>query len=206
LSCQRFDRRPWIILDFKREALFDVVGLPPIQEISLSHRTPTRPGLYLVSPRPGQDDELEAFLWRIWERENCGLFVDEASLMPDRDAFRAILQQGRSKRLPVIACTQRPVSVQRPLFSEASYFAVYRMADKRDYKIVEGFVPANLSRPLKNHHWRWYDVSRNQLMTMRPVPPPVRVAERLREKIPPVYTWHPFGWTGKAHGRASIKL
>lgn len=206
LSTQRFDKRPWVILDFKREALFDAVGFPPISEISLSHRAPKKPGLYLVSPRPGQDDELEAFLWRIWESENCGLFVDEASLMPERDAFRAILQQGRSKRLPVIACTQRPVSVQRPLFSEASYFAVYRMADKRDYKIVEGFVPADLSRPLPRHHWRWYDVTHNELTHMAPVPRPAHVAARLREKAPAQYTWHPFRWTGQSTQRAQLKI
>src|SRR4029077_19733455 len=127
LSRQRFDKRPWIAIDFKREALFDAVGIPPIRELELNEQPPRRPGLYIVSPRPDQDEALEAWLWRVWERENIGLFVDEAALMPDRDAFRAVLQQGRSKRIPVIACTQRPVDVKRALFSEASFFAVYRL-------------------------------------------------------------------------------
>jgi hypothetical protein len=206
LSKQRFDKRPWVVVDFKREVLFDYVGIPPIQEIELTSRLPRQPGLYLVSPRPDQEDQLETWLWKVWERENVGLFVDEASLMPERDAFRAILQQGRSKRLPVIACTQRPVSVARPLFSEASFFAIYRMADKRDYKVIEGFVPADLSLPLPDHGWRWYDVARNQLLTMGPVPPPQQIADRLRERIPHVQTWHPFGWTSQPSGRAKMKL
>jgi hypothetical protein len=206
LSKQRFDRRPWIVIDFKHETLFDYVGIPPIRQIELNQKPPRKPGLYLISPRPGEDEQLEAWLWRVWERGNTGLFVDEASLMPHADAFRAILQQGRSKRLPVIACTQRPVNVQRPLFSEASYFAVYRMADKRDYRIIEGFVPADLSRPLPRHHWRWYDVARNELMTMGPVPNPARVADLLRDAIPPAYTWHPFGWNATPTGRAPVKL
>src|SRR5579862_8316594 len=109
LSKQRLDLRPWVILDFKREPLFDAVGIPPIIETSLSAKPPKKPGLYVICPRPGEEDALEAWLWRVWEAENVGLFVDEASLIPERDAFRAILQQGRSKRLPVIACTQRPV-------------------------------------------------------------------------------------------------
>lgn len=206
LSKQRFDKRPWVCIDFKREALFDYVGMPPIQQMDLSSRPPRKPGLYLISPRPDEDDALEAWLWRVWERENIGLFVDEASLMPEQDAFRAILQQGRSKRLPVIACTQRPVGVQRPLFSEASYFAIYRMADKRDYKVIEGFVPADLSLPLPDHHWRWYDVAGNRLLTMAPVPHPEMVADHLRERVPHVMTWHPFGWTSQPTGRAKLKL
>jgi hypothetical protein len=200
LSKQRLDKRPWVILDFKREALFDAVGIPPIEEISLDS-LPKKPGLYIICPRPDQDEALEAWLWRVWDRENIGLFVDEASLIPEKHAFRAILQQGRSKRIPVIACTQRPVSVARPLFSEASYFAVYRMADKRDYKVVEGFVPADLSRPLPNRHWHWYDVARNALMTMGPVPGPEQTASELRAAIPPRETWHPFGWTSQPTGR-----
>lgn len=197
LAHQRFERRPWIILDFKREPLFDTVGLPPLEPLSIGARIPRRPGVYLVSPRPDQEDELEALLWRVWERGNVGLFIDEGSLMPDKAAFRAILQQGRSKRIPVIACTQRPVDVKRALFSEASYFCIYRMADRRDYRIVEGFVPADLSQPLPDHHWRWYDVSRNELLHMAPVPRPEAVAAMVREQAPVVTTWHPFRWTGQ---------
>jgi DNA helicase HerA-like ATPase len=205
LAHQRFDKRPWIVVDFKREQIFDQIGLPPIQQITLRGRVPRKPGLYLVSPRPDQDDALEDWLWRVWERENVGLFVDEASLMPDKDAFRAVLQQGRSKRIPLIACTQRPVDVKRGLFSEASYFCVYRMADKRDYRTVEGFIPGDLSRPMPPHHWLWYDVAKNRLLHMGPVPKPAIVADMARAKIPYVTTWHPFGWTGEPSGRAALR-
>jgi len=119
--------------------------------------------------------------------------------MPDGDAFPAILQQGRSKRIPVIACSQRPVSVPRPLFSEANFFAIYRMVDKRDYKVVEGFVPGDLAAPLPEHHWWWYDRGRNNLLHMAPVPPPETVATLLADRIPPPpeNAWHPFGHTAK---------
>lgn len=200
LAHQRFDKRPWVIVDFKREQLFDQIGIPPIRQITLA-QVPRRPGLYLVSPRPDQEDELEAWLWRVWERENVGLFVDEATLMPDRDAFRAILQQGRSKRIPLIACTQRPVDVKRGLFSEASFFCIYRLQDRRDYRVIEGFVPADLSMPLPDYHWRWYDVARNQLLHMAPVPHPSAIAQEARERIPHQLTWHPFGWTSQPTGR-----
>lgn len=198
LSHQRLDKRPWLLIDFKRETIFDQVGFPPIQQIGLGDRVPRRPGLYLLSPRPGQDVALEAFLWRVWQQENVGLYVDEAALMPDGDAFPAILQQGRSKRIPVIACSQRPVNVARGLFSEANFFAVYRMNDRRDYRIVEGFAPADMARPLPPYHWHWYDVAQNELLDMRPVPSPAAVAARLHQLAPYKPSgWHPFTWTSK---------
>lgn len=206
LAHQRFDRRPWIAIDFKRETIFDSVGFPPIQPLGLGDRLPKRPGLYLVSPRPDEDDALDAFLWRVWERENCGLYIDEAALMPDGSAaFAAILQQGRSKRIPVIACSQRPVSVARGLFSEANFFAVYRMVDKRDYSIAQGFVPGDLSTPLPPHHWYWYDRERHELLHMKPVPPPRKVAAELQFAVPyEANSWHPFGWTSRASGRLGL--
>jgi hypothetical protein len=207
LAHQRFDKRPWVVIDSKIEPVFDAVGLPPIEELSLSAKPPRRHGLYLLAPRPDEDDALEAFLWRLFERGNCGLYVDEAALMPGpKGAFQAILQQGRSKRIPVIACTQRPVSVERPVFSEASYYCVYRVQDKRDYKVIEGFVPADLSAPIAPYHWRWYDVAANRLLTMGPVPHPRQVAEQLRVALPPRRTYHPFSWTSRPTGRPSLKI
>lgn len=207
LSNMRFDRRPWIAIDFKREIIFDRVGFPPIQQLSLGGKLPRRSGLYLVSPRPGQDAQLEAFLWRVWERENIGLYVDEAALMPDGDAFPAVLQQGRSKRIPVIACSQRPVGVARGLFSEANFFCVYRMADRRDYKLVEGFAPADLARPLPPYCWHWYDVARNRLLAMAPVPGPEPIADKLAAILPRhASDWHPFKWTSRPSGRDKLKL
>lgn len=207
LSHQRFERRPWVAIDFKREEIFDKIGFPPVRQISLDDPAPKKPGVYLVSPIPGDADRLERFLWRIWQRENVGLYVDEAALMPEGDAFPAMLQQGRSKRLPVIACTQRPVGVARGLFSEASFVCVYKLVDKRDYKIVEGFVPVDLSRPLPLHHWIWWDNQRHMQLAMAPVPPPDEIADRLNNRIP--YTasgWHPFTWTARPTGREPTPL
>ena len=206
LAHQRFDKRPWLAIDFKAEPVFDAVGFPPIEEWSLNNRPPRQKGVYLVSPLPNQDEALEGFLWKVFEKGNIGIFVDEAALMPAGGAFQAILQQGRSKRIPVIACTQRPVSVARPVFSEASYYCVYRMADKRDYKTIEGFVPADLAAPLKPYHWRWYDVAANRLLTMSAVPPPEAVAAQLREAAPQHTTFHPFSWTSRPTGRPMLKV
>lgn len=197
LSHANFAKRPWVAVDFKREELFDKVGFPPIRQLTLGTLPKKRDrGLFLVSPLPGEEEQLTAWLWRVWERGNVGLFIDEASLMPDNAAFQAILQQGRSKRIPVIACTQRPVAVKRALFSEASYFGIWRVQDRRDYKVIEGFVPLDFDRiDLPPRHWVWYDVAHNVSLRMRPVPPPQAVAGELHRALRPHWKLHPFQWT-----------
>lgn len=199
LAHQRFDRRPWIAFDFKREELFDHAGFPPIVPIDLGDPLPKKPGLYLVSPLAGRDDEdVEEYLWSIWHRGNIGVYVDEAYLMPDRNAFKAIYQQGRSLRIPVIACTQRPVDVPRVLFSEAGFFAVYQLVDRRDYSVVAGFVPhAEDAADLPPYHWLWYDRQRRTRLHMAPVPNDAGrlLASRLPEPKPS--SWHPFGFVSK---------
>jgi hypothetical protein len=210
LAHQRLDRRPWIIFDFKREQFFDKTGFPPIQTLSLDDKPPRKPGLYLVSPRPGEDYFVDRFLWRVWEAENIGLYVDEAPLMPDDRAFNAFpacLQQGRSKNIPIIACCQRPVGVARGLFSEANFVAVYDILDRRDFKVIEGVVPASMGEPLPPYHWRWFDRSRRVVLNMGPVPPPDHVADMLAAKAPFVANaWHPWTWTARPTSREAIKL
>jgi hypothetical protein len=207
LANQRLDKRPWVIFDFKREHFFDRVGFPPITAIDLDAVPPKKPGLYLVAPRPGQDDDVERFIWRLWEQENCGLYVDEAPLMPAGDAFPAVLQQGRSKRMPVIACCQRPVGVARGLFSEANFVCVYDILDRRDFKLVEGVVPASMAAPVVQHHWRWFDRSKRIVLNMAPVPPPETVATMLSNRAPyRASGWHPWTWTARGSARDSIKL
>jgi hypothetical protein len=74
---------------------------------------PRKPGLYRMRVDPQDEDNLEQWLWDVWKRGNIGLFIDEVALVPQKHAFKAILRQGRSKLIPVIACTQRPVGCDR---------------------------------------------------------------------------------------------
>jgi DNA helicase HerA-like ATPase len=184
LARSNFNLRPWVILDYKGEILFDEVGMPPLIELKLG-RLPKKKGIYICSPNPGDDEGVEDMLWKIWDHENIGVFVDEASLLPKKNAFKAILRQGRSKRVPVIACTQRPVDVDREVFTEASYMAIFRQQDERDYKIIQGFTQkSNIRETLPPHHSYWYDVAKNSMTVLQPCPSPSKVAELIRDRAP----------------------
>jgi hypothetical protein len=184
LSRQRFDKRPWVALDFKNEELWDRVGDPPMRPLKLG-RLPGKTGLYRMEVRPGQEELLEDWLWRVWETENIGLFCDEVSLVPQKAAFKAILRQGRSKRIPVISCTQRPVDVDREVFTESQFVSCFRLSDERDYKIVQGFTGrAAIDRPLPRHWSYWYDANKAELSVLKPCPPPDSVAASIRLAAP----------------------
>lgn len=196
LSRQRFDKRPWVALDFKDEEFWDRVGEPTMRPLSLN-QLPGKRGLYRLTVDPGDEDALEEWLWRVWRKGNIGLFVDEVSLVPQRKAFKAILRQGRSKRIPVIACTQRPVDVDREVFSESSFKSVFPLADERDYKIIKGFMRnAPIERPITGsggsivrHASYWYDEKQGALFTLQPVPSPDMIAAELRRVVPERGFW-----------------
>jgi len=185
LSRQRFSERPWVALDYKDEELWDKVGDPPMRRLRLG-AMPGKQGLYRMSVRPGQEDELEAWLWKVWEKGNIGLFCDEVSLVPQKDAFKAILRQGRSKHIPVIACTQRPVGCDREVFSESQYMVSFGVADQfRDYPIVRGlFGETDVRTRLPRHNCYWYDVKQDHCFVLKPCPPPASIAATLKQAVP----------------------
>lgn len=184
LSKQRFDKRPWVAVDFKNELLWDQVGVPPMRELKLGSM-PGKRGLYRMRVNPGQEEQFEDWLWKIWRKENIGLFIDEVSLVPQKAAFKAILRQGRSKLIPVIACTQRPVDCDREVFSESQFISVFRLDDVRDYKIIKGFTrDAQIEKPLPEFHSYWYDKRNYNLFQLQAAPSPDIVAASLRRVAP----------------------
>lgn len=191
LSKQRWDKRPWVALDFKNEELWDRVGDPPMRPLKLG-QMPGKRGFYRLHVRPGQDDELEDWLWKIWERENVGLFCDEVSLIPQKNAFKAILRQGRSKHIPVISCTQRPVDCDREVFSESQYRCLFGIEDlHRDYPVIRGLFGNRDIRdelPKLKRHWSlWFDARQKSLTMLKPVPSPDTIARTIRDAAP--YSW-----------------
>lgn len=204
LSRQDFTKRPWVALDFKGEELWDQLGRPPMRELRLGEM-PGKKGLYRMHVNPGQDDALEEWLWKVWKKGNIGLFCDEASLLPQKDAFKAILRQGRSLLIPVIACTQRPVDCDVEIFTESQFRMLFGIEDfYRDYPRIRGLFgnqdvktllaerDALAARHEKNLDMRqrwplWYDAPRKSLTILRPVPPPDSIIGGLKQAVPYSY-------------------
>jgi hypothetical protein len=178
-------------VDYKGEELWDAVGNPPMRDLSLGEM-PGKKGLYRLQVYPGEDEAMEAWLWKVWNKGNVGLFVDEVSLIPRKNAFKAILRQGRSKRIPVIACTQRPVDCDREVFSESQFRMLYGVEDPRDWLVIRGlFKHADVEEPLPPYWSYWYDAKRKEATILKPTPAPAEIAKDLRRTVP--HGWTVFG-------------
>lgn len=170
-SYSAFHKRPYVIIDYKGDDLIEQIERA--RTITLNE-IPKHPGLYVLRPRPDEAEKMEAWLWKVWERGNIGLFFDEGYMVPNKGALNSILTQGRSKRIPTMILTQRPTYCSRFVFSEAGYFAIFRLNDKRDYETIQGFTPRNeafdFDIRLPAYTARWYDVGRDYSAIIDPVP------------------------------------
>lgn len=187
LSRQDFSNKTWVAVDTKGEGMIAAVAKMDGAKVISLNETPTKPGFYVVRTLPHQADngELDNFLWKIWGHENIGLMFDEGYMVGDSDAFKALLTQGRSKHIPLIVLTQRPAWITRFVRSEASFFQIFWLNDADDRKNIQRLVPFDLDNRLPEYHSLWYDVVRDRVSILKPVPPREAILETFRSKLEP---------------------
>jgi len=174
LSTRDFDRKPWVIFDFKHDDLIN--SIEGTQEISLDDPAPIHRGIYIVHPNPG--DDTEPLLWRIWAQENIGVYIDEGVMIGNsNNAYRSCLTQGRSKHIPMIILCQRPVWIDPFTFSESDFYQVFHLGWKKDVQKMMEFIPNEtnedqhpLLERLPRYYSHYYDRSERQLVKLRAVP------------------------------------
>ena len=186
LSIRDFDKRPWLIFDFKGDELIaDVIDLGG-SELSIYSEPPNKPGLYVVRPIPDRDDKaVIEFLWKIWAKGNMGVYVDEGYMLGARNpALNACLTQGRSKHIEMIILSQRPVWLSKFVFSEANYFAVMNLTLADDRKFVSSYVGDTKINLLPKYHALWYDADNQKGDILSPVPSRSALLERFANRLP----------------------
>lgn len=182
LSRRDLNSKVWIVYDFKRDDLINEVG--DAQHMDLTSPLPERPGLYIVHPRPGNEDLVDEHMFRIWEREDIGVYVDEGYMIGNKSpGFRALLTQGRSKRIPMIVLSQRPVYMDRFVFSESQFFQIFRLQHDDDVSSAQKFIPYDLSKRLPRYHSYYYDVVSDKLVVLSPVPDRDAILDTFRTKL-----------------------
>jgi len=186
LSYANFDKKPWVIFDTKGDEVIAQIGkMDGVKHIKLNEPI-EKVGLHIVRPTPNQVEEIDEFMWRIHQRNNVGVFIDEGFSVGKPDGLNALLTQGRSKHIPVIVLSQRPSSLSRFCFSESSFFQVFALTDRRDRKTVQEFIPVeqfDLETRLPPYYSVWYDVKSDQVTTLEPVPPAQDVLTTFRDRL-----------------------
>jgi hypothetical protein len=187
ISRRNFESIPWIIYDYKIETLINNIERAEVVGMDFVPNNKTR-GLYIVQPRPEIDDEeVEAQMWKLLAKENLGIYVDEGYMVKNA-AMNALLTQGRSKHIPMIVLSQRPVWMSRFVFSESNFVQTFFLGDERDRQSVSAFVP-----PLRDHerwnlpdfHSNYFDVARRAMVRFSPVPKESEILEVLDNKLRP---------------------
>lgn len=202
LSGKDFQSQPWVVLNTKGDQLLnDIAGIEGVKNISLEEALSLprfEPGLYIISTRPDQGEEIDALLAKIWALGNVGVYIDELYMIDVVDNMEAILTQGRSRNIPFIGLSQRPAWVSKFVFSEADFFQIFNLQIEDDRKKVASIVPiarltsqqrgVNINaRPydyrLREHHSYWYNVKRDILVELSPVPAPDAILATFQAKF-----------------------
>lgn len=171
-----YKKMPVIIMDWKRERLFNSIGAEPWP---ITKRPPERPGLYITRCTPPRGDAVDQFLERVWMNGNTGLVLDETTDYDRCEPITRIYKQGRSLHIPCIAGAQQPVNVPRVIRSEAEYYCMFRLNDMDDRKEMRRYMGiTDTTRKLPKHHSIWYDTQEDIAVEMGPVPPPAQLRAR----------------------------
>lgn len=172
LSRADIDRRPWTVIDSKRDMPFGKLLKAGVPEIGPSHQFgPRDRGLSIMRPKLDDKDALDEFFRHLWKRGKAGLWIDELYSVPNGAPLEALYYQGRAKQIQIIGACQRPVDITRFARSEATHFAIFAVADDDDLKTVKGFVRApDLFLPRPEFHCLWYDAPRRQQYLLTPAP------------------------------------
>lgn len=183
LSTQNIQNMPWVIIDFKGDKLIN--SIERAEYITFADPLPTRPGIYILQPLQRQKAELEGWLERVYYHERMGLFIDEVYLMGQyNEEFHTILMQGRSKEIPVIACSQRPTAIAVPVKTEASFWYVFDLTQMKDRATVAREIPLPVGYDVPDYHSYGYDVERKHLFRLGPAPDAESILARIDSKIP----------------------
>lgn len=184
-------RKPWVIFNFKDDE--HIESIENTRRISYEYvPRPKDEGLFVIDIAPGDtlgndSSRLYKYFEKLWARQNVGIFIDEGYMVGNNDAFDMCLTQGRSRRIPMIVCTQKPAWISTFCFSEASYFQVFDLNDSVDIDRVERFVPLDWEeeQPLAKHQSWYYDVSEDELVRLNPVPDMDKIREIFSGKLRP---------------------
>ena len=182
LSRRSYDVKPWIVYDFKFDEFIN--SIPGTFTLDVNAAPPEHPGLYIVHPVPGDDDEaVEEQMREIWKAEDIGVFVDEGYMIArGNKAFRLLLTQGRSKHIPMIVCSQRPVWMDRFVFTESEFKQVFRLQNSDDMKKMQEDIPHAMYRLEKRWSW-YYDSVDDKLNRLRPVPDQAAIRRIFEAKL-----------------------
>ncbi len=185
LSGKDFNAQPWLMVNTKGDPFLNkIASIKGVQTITVND-TPGERGLYHVSPLPSEGIELDAMFGRIWEKQNCGIYIDEGYMIDPTTNLNSCLTQGRTRRIPMIILSQRPAWITKFVFSECDFVQLFNLQRLEDRKTVGGLVPVDKNYRLARYCSYWYNVADDELVQFAPVPDSTVILDTFRASFPP---------------------
>ena len=196
LAQKDLENEQWFVINHKREEMIN--SIPGAVFMGMDKVPPKgKAGVYIYTPKPGADDAaVDQILGYVYDTENIGTYIDEGYMISPRSSqLNSLYTQGRSKHCPVITLSQRPAYISRLAVSEATFFQVFNLIDRRDRKLIGEFLPCDLERLmvpiegrprlLKDYHSVYFDTRGNDAIIALPVPDDETILEIFAEKLRP---------------------
>jgi hypothetical protein len=174
----------WLILDMKNDDGFNdcliLTELPSIEKIIKTFKKlkedKQTPWIVLRPKIVNDPGLIDNWIWYIHEgMTNVNLYVDELYYIHENgragSGLTGWLTRGRSRKQSFLGGTQRPRWVSNFVFSESDYFSIFDLNLLQDRKRIHEFIGRDevLTNP-GQYKWRWFDISKNKLLTFGPVP------------------------------------
>jgi hypothetical protein len=202
-QCADFNKKPWVVVDYKHAdpIINHALAEETFRELDMSKAIPTEPGAYVVRPNVKEGPApVVQWLWKVYDAGRCGLFLDEATMIPELRGdgnsggpFQSLLSQGRSKLIPVWTLAQRPAHVNKMVYSEADFYCAFKLGMTADLdKIRKEGIPEwsdgykqvwGDEVRLKPYTCRWYDRHVEKSWILNPVPDPDDILDELSDRV-----------------------
>lgn len=190
----RRQRLRGVIIDTKLEPAFATLPRHTIVE-GLENvdfdafKAPDAPDFLIVRPSPDEMDLeiLDDFLREIYESlENVVVGIDElynvAMGSHPAPGITALYTRGRSRRISMIAATQRPAWIPLFCLTEADEFYVFRLNWPADRDRMASVTAENVRKiPVDKYTYWWFKMAETEARIAGPVPLPEapRMADRV---------------------------
>lgn len=178
---------PVVIMDTKIEPSFDDIAHPDesleivqsADDFLTQWKGKKQPDYIIVRPSAAELSDptlLDDTLVEIYGRgRSLLLYIDEAYQWhiggQAGQGLIGLLTRGRSKGMSTLLSTQRPSWISRFCFTESQKYYICRIADKRDLKTIESFIPefATLPMPQKYHFWYYNTGETEKPLYVKPI-------------------------------------
>ena len=150
--------------------------LDQLPELARSHnKIVYRPDPELEADRRRFEEEMNAFFYWIYDRENTILYVDEAAAVCDSynilPGHNKIMKMGRERNVGCWNSSQQPVNVHNTLLSEAEHYFIFQTRLQSHREKLAAFIGDEVRAPdtPKYHFWYYSPDTMDNPILMKPL-------------------------------------